>query len=127
VVTVSASGSWTADGVHYAGPDGYSALSADNFFNVQDLGVCSVCAKTLTGHWAELISYTGPAPPPVGSYTSTAIAPQAKLITVVGSQFSGPSQYSGELWLGFNDDAYSAYTVDNAGQVTATVTVTRQE
>jgi hypothetical protein len=30
---------------------------------------------------------------------------------------------SGTLWLSFNTDAYSGYTVDNAGEVTATITV----
>ncbi len=123
-VAISASGSWTADGTNYTGPDGYSTTSADNFFNTTDLGACAYCATTQTEEWGALISYTGGSPPPTGSYTSTDVAADATLISLVGSQYSGNSQYAGELWLGFNDDAYSNYTSDNAGQVTATISVT---
>jgi len=127
-VDVHANGSWTADGVNYTGPDGYgySTLSADNFINLTDLGVCATCATTKYPEWGALMSYTGSAPPPPGSYTSTAVASQAMLIDFVGSHLSSTSwPYSGELWLGFNDDAYSDNTSDNYGQVTAVVTVRR--
>jgi hypothetical protein len=75
-------------------------------------------------HWGALISFTGASPPAIGSYTSTDAALDSNLIALVGSQFTGSSPYSGELWLGFNDDAYSGYTKDNSGEVTATITVT---
>ena len=125
-VNISASGSWTPDGVDYAGPDGffYSPESADNYFNTYDLGTCADCATTDAPFWAELISYTGNSPPEPGSYTSTSVAPQAALIDGVGSTFQGSWPYSGEIWLGFNDDAYSGNTSDNYGEVTATITVT---
>jgi len=125
IVAITASGRWTPNGVNYTGPNGfgYSREWPDNFFNLADLGACADCASTLTPFWSELISYTGSSPPAAGSYTSTAIAPQAKLIGRVGRNFNGPWPYSGELWLGFNDDAYSGNTSDNYGQVTATVTV----
>jgi hypothetical protein len=42
----------------------------------------------------------------------------------VGSNLDGNWPYTGELWLSFNDDAYSGNTSDNSGQVTATITVT---
>jgi hypothetical protein len=78
----------------------------------------------MTSHWGALISYVGPTPPPTGSYVSTEVASQAHFISLVGSQFSGTLLYAGELWLGFNDDAYSNNTSDNSGEVTATITVT---
>jgi hypothetical protein len=121
---VTAIGSWTADSVNYAGPDGYRTESADNFFNVQDIGTCADCATTMAPHWGALISYTGASPPATGSYTSTGVASDTRLIALVGSNFTGSSPRSGELWLGFNDDAYSGNTQDNSGHVTATITVT---
>jgi hypothetical protein len=122
---ISAQGSWTGAGAsYYTGPDGYSQSWGDNFFNVQDLGGCAYCAGTKVANWGALISYTGNSPPAVGSYTSTAVAPETTKIALVGSSFSGSSQLSGELWLAFNDDAYSANTSDNNGQVTATITLT---
>jgi hypothetical protein len=126
VVDVTAQGSWTPDGVNITGPDGFgsSLLSAGNFFNLTDLGVCADCAPTKYPHWAMLISYTGSSPPAVGSYTSEAVASQARLIDGVGSHLDGNWPYTGELWLAFNDDAYSGNTSDNSGQVTATITVT---
>ena len=127
LVTITAAGSWTPDGVNQAGPDGLpdSIVSADNYFNLADLGVCAVCATTKDPHWAMLISYTGNAPPGVGSYTSTAVRSQAMVIGGVGSHYHDPWPYPGKLWLGFNDDAYSGNTSDNSGQVTATITVKR--
>jgi len=126
VVDITAQGSWTPDGVNFTGPDGFgsSLLSADNFFNLTDLGVCADCAPTRYPHWAMLISYTGSSPPGVGSYTSKAVAGQARLIDGVGTHLDGNWPYTGELWLAFNDDAYSGNTSDNSGQVTATITVT---
>jgi hypothetical protein len=52
------------------------------------------------------------------------VAGQARLIEGVGSHVDGNWPYAGELWLAFNDDAYSGNTSDNSGQVTATITVT---
>ena len=126
VVDIAAQGSWTPDGVHFTGPDGFdsSLPSADNFFNLTDLGVCADCAPTKYGHWGMLISYTGSSPPGVGSYVSKAVADRARLIDGVGSHLDGNWPYTGELWLAFNDDAYSGNTSDNSGQVTATITVT---
>jgi hypothetical protein len=127
-VNIKASGSWTPDGADYTGPDGFgqSLLSADNYINLSDLGVCAVCATSMYPEWAALMSYTGSDPPQPGSYTSTAVAPQANLVDYVGSHLSTTKfwPYQGELWLGINDDAYSGYTSDNSGQVTATITVT---
>jgi hypothetical protein len=126
LVNFTASGSWTADGVDYTGPYGYSQRSADNYFNVQDLGVCATCATTLKTDWGMLIGYLGDSPPEPGSYTSTAVAPQTTSIFQIGGGFGQATYGAGELWLGFNDDAYSGNTADNHGQVTATITVTRR-
>jgi hypothetical protein len=127
-VTISASGSWTPDGVDYTGPDGfgYSMMSPDNYRNISDLGVCGTCATSAYPEWAALMFYMGSDPPQPGSYTSTAVAPQADRVDYVGSSLTTTKSwpYPGELWLGINDDAYSGNTSDNYGQVTAVITVT---
>jgi hypothetical protein len=61
-----------------AGPDGGDKPSDDNFLNLDDLGVCSVCASTLVPYHAALIGYIGSSPPPVGSYTSTSVRTEAE-------------------------------------------------
>jgi len=124
-VTISASGSWAAAGQVLTGPDGYAQPGADNYLNVADLGACATCASTPSPHWGALISYTGTSPPPAGSYTSAAVAPQAARIALAGSRSTGVPAYPGELWLAFNDDAYSGSTAGNSGQVTVTINVTR--
>lgn len=123
---VSATGSWSTDVNLFpnVGPDGYTQQAADNFLNLTDLGACSTCASTQTPHWGALIGYIGNNPPAAGSYTSTSILPEAQKVFVVGSNFQSGAPFAGTLWLNFNDDAYSANTGDNAGQVTATVTDT---
>jgi serine/threonine-protein kinase len=125
-VTITASGSWTPDGVNWTDPDGFdsSMESADNYLNLTDLGACSTCARTQYPEYAALMSYTGDNSPQPGSYTSTSVASQAQLIDYVGSDLQTAGwPYSGELWLGMNDDAYSGNTSDNSGSVTATITV----
>lgn len=120
---VSANGSWSADpGDGFTGPDGYTKKVADNFLNLTDIGVCASCATTPTSFWGGLIAYIGSSPPAAGSYTSTSIRPEAKKVFFVGSSFGVSIARAGKLWLTFNDDAYSANTGDNAGQVTATIT-----
>jgi surface antigen len=121
---VSATGSWSADPTDgFTGPDGYSNEYPDNFLNLTDIGVCAYCASTPTPFWGALIGYIGSAPPTAGSYTSTSILPDAQKVFFVGSNFGASIARAGELWLTFNDDAYSAQTSDNSGQVTATITI----
>ena len=123
---VSATGSWTTD-VNLepnTGPDGYTQQSPDNFLNLTDIGSCSSCASTQTPHWGALIGYIGNNPPTAGSYTSPSILPEAQKVFLVGSSFGVSIARAGELWLNINDNAYSANTGDNAGQVTATITDT---
>lgn len=121
ILSITASGSWTGDGQTYVGPQGSSNAWPDNFLNLTDLGVCADCAPTHTAGWEALVGYLGSAPPAAGSYTDTSIRPQAERVFLIGAQFRSRAQFSGELWLAFNDDAYSDYTTDNSGNVTATV------
>lgn len=119
-LSIKASGTWT-DGSSTVGPNGSTKAWPDNFFNLTDLGVCNVCARTNVGHWDALIGYIGNSPPAPGSYTSKAVLPEAKKIFYVGGSYSANAPGTGRLWLAMNADAYSGYTVDNSGQVTATV------
>jgi hypothetical protein len=124
---ITATGSWTpGSGFGTWGPDGSPQLWPDNFLDLQDIGSCAFCATTPTPHFAALIGYIGNAPPAPGSYTSTNILPEAQKVFFVGSNFDATITNIGTLWLNFNDDAYSNFTFDNAGQVTATVTTTPQ-
>jgi hypothetical protein len=125
LLTITATGLWT-EGNTTNGPDGISKLWPDNFFNVNEIGVCNVCAKQLTPHQHALIGYIGNSPPAPGSYTSSRVRPEAAKIFYVGSHFRERAPLSGRLWLNKNTDAYSNYTVDNRGKVIATVTVSEQ-
>jgi hypothetical protein len=126
LVDFTATGSWTADGVHYTDAYGYTQRSADNYFNTQDLGVCAYCATTQKTDWGMLIGYLGNSPPEPGSYTSTTVTPETKSIFQIGGGFGQATYGAGELWLAMNDDAYSGNTADNYGQVTAKITVSRR-
>ena len=118
--SIRANGTWT-DGSSTVGPNGSTKAWPDNFFNLTDLGVCNVCARTNVKHWDALIGYIGNSPPAPGSYTSKVVLPEAKKIFYVGGSYSANAPGTGRLWLAMNADAYSGYTVDNSGQVTATV------
>jgi hypothetical protein len=123
-LAVTATGQWTpyAAGEPMVGPDGGKPWW-DTYLNLTDIGLCVTCTpKTDSPHWAALIGYIGNAPPAPGSYTSVAILPEAQKVFLVGSSLVTDTVYSGTLWLGFNDDAYSGSTGDNAGQVTAVIT-----
>jgi hypothetical protein len=127
VLRITATGSWT-DGSTTSGPNGAAKLSPDNFFNLADLGVCQYCATTKVSEWGALIGYIGTtAPPADGSYTSTAILPQARRIFYVGASHDAQAAESGTLWLNKNADAYSGYISDNSGHVTAKVTIAPPE
>jgi len=122
-LSVTATGTWSPDPVTGSvGPDGAAKAWPDNFLNLQDIGVCATCATTLTPPWAALIGYIGSAPPAAGSYTSTSVLPEARKVFPIGGTFRGTAALTGQLWLNFNDDAYSANASDNSGQVTAAVT-----
>lgn len=134
-LTISATGSWSvgptdgsivpADG--FTTPDGFAHPYSDNFLNLADLGVCASCASTDTPHWGALIGYIGDSPPQAGSYTSADVLQEAQRVFFVGSAFRSSGLPTGTLWLAFNDDAYSANTSDNAGQVIATITLSSSQ
>ncbi len=130
-LTISAIGSWNPGlpATGPVGPDGSSLSWPDNFLNLTDIGTCMYCAQTQTPYWAALIGYIGNMPPGSGSYTSPSILEEGQKIFVVGSQFNNSVFLTGTLWLNFNDDAYSGYTVDNSGSVNVTIsyTTTRQD
>jgi hypothetical protein len=119
---ITAAGTWT-DGSTTSGPNGSSTLDADNFFNIADLGVCNYCATTATTGWGALVGYIGVSPPAQGSYTSAAIRAKAISVFYVGGSYEAKALTTGTLWLGKNADAYSGYTVDNSGHITAKVTI----
>lgn len=122
VLHITATGSWR-DGSTSSGPDGAAKPWPDNFFNLANLGSCSSCATTKVREWGALIGYIGSAPPKDGSYTSSAILTQALRVFYVGASYAAEATESGELWLNKNADAYSGFTSDNSGHVTAKVTV----
>lgn len=104
--------------------DGYGQPWPDNFLNRAEIGRCPPHIKT--AHWAALVGYIGNSPPGLGSYCAQpGVAPEAQKVFVVGSYFHGVPPRAGELWLAMNDDAYSGFNSDNAGQLRVTITITR--
>jgi hypothetical protein len=126
LLTVTATGSWT-DGSVTSGPNGAAKQSADNFFNLADLGACMYCAKTATSFWGALVGYIGTSPPAAGSYSSASILTKAGKVFFVGAQYKASAPGTGRLWLNKNADAYSNYTVDNRGSVVAHIAVSAAE
>ena len=126
VLGITATGSWT-DGDTTSGPSGAANPWPDNFFNLADLGACMYCARTATSQWGALIGYIGSSPPAPGSYTSTTVRQRALRVFYVGEKYEARALASGRLWLAKNADAYSNHTVDNRGQVAATITVSPPE
>jgi hypothetical protein len=119
----NASGTWQ-DGTSVSGPGSLKSWP-DNFLNLYDLGVGAYQATTHTPYWDALVGYIGDpysSPPPErGSYTNSAVRPKAQRVFPV-FPYGGTSSFMkvtqrGCLWLAFNADAYSNYTVDNSGQV----------
>jgi len=132
LLVFSASGMWQ-DGNSVSGPAGSTKPWPDNFLNLADLGVDPYQATTSKDYWDALVGYIGPigpdgipSPPPErGSYTHPAVKPKAERVFPIFPD-RGTSSYlqvseSGCLWLAFNADAYSNYTVDNSGQVEVTI------
>lgn len=126
LIRITTRGTWT-DGQTTSGPAGSATRSADNFFNVADLGVCQFCATSKTIQWGGLIGYIGTDPPEPGSYASKAVRSRALKIFFVGSHYVARARQTGTLWLDKNADAYSNFTSDNHGHVTARVSVGPRE
>lgn len=126
LIRITARGTWT-DGQATSGPAGSATQSADNFFNVADLGVCKFCATTKTVQWGSLVGYIGSSPPEPGSYASQSVRSQALKVFYVGRRYVAQARHTGTLWLDKNADAYSNFTSDNHGHVTAQVSVGPRE
>ena len=121
-VHLSATGIWGTGVFGLTGPDGYSVLWGDNFFNLTDIGNGFFGGFTLTDRFGALIGFVGPQPPGASTYGSTPeIRPIAEQVFLVGSDLTFTPEQGGRLWLGFNSDAYSGYTVDNSGSVHVTI------
>jgi|RhiMetdeSRZDD1v2_1073273.scaffolds.fasta_scaffold368562_1 hypothetical protein len=120
----NASGTWR-DGNTVSGPNGSTMPWPDNFLNHADLGVGPYQARTPKPYWDALVGYIGTLPPQRGSYTSMTVLSEALRVFPVFPQGGTSSVFklaeSGCLFLAFNADAYSNYTVDNSGSVTVTV------
>lgn len=120
----NARGTWS-EGNTVSGPQGPGTSWPDNFLNLTDIGVGRYQAKTLTPYWDALVGYIGSSPPARESYTSPKVRPEAERVFPVFPH-GGTSSYwkvaeGGCLWLAFNADAYSNYTVDNSGEVVVDV------
>jgi len=120
IVSITASGSWsynTGASGSWTGPNGSPGTTtcSDNFYSGANLG--------------ELIAFvgstwiSGQAPPYQGQW-GTSFFPQSTGYWAIGSSGGFTSGKSGTLWLGFNDDAEDKATYDNAGSVTAVITIT---
>jgi hypothetical protein len=126
LIRITARGTWT-DGQTTSGPAGSATRSADNFFNVADLGVCKFCATSKTVQWGALIGFIGSGPPEPGSYASASVRSRALKVFYVGGHYVAQARHTGTLWLDKNADAYSNFTSDNHGHVTARVSVGPRE
>ena len=112
-VTISATGSWNwGQAPQNFGPDGDPVTFTDfwddfRFFDIVDHG--------------RLIGFVGP-DPFQGHFGEAVFFPQTSTYISVGSGQTFVAPYSGELWLGFNDDAVSKLVGDNIGSVLANIT-----
>lgn len=107
-VSITASGTWSPALGQVSGPEGFANTSGsfDNFY--------------ADANWAALIGYVG-ADPYQGNWGDGNFFPQASGYFDIGSGDQFVSLATGELWLGFNDDAVSEDVGDNYGSVTARV------
>lgn len=114
-VTISASGIWNGGGSdpNY-GPDGSPFLLGDFLFD--DFEPFDPADE------GRLLGFVGP-DPYQGRWGDGSFFPQTSGYISVGSGRTFTAPYSGELWLGFNNDAGSKRSNDNTGQVTANIVV----
>lgn len=126
-VTVTASGTWTpwvSSG--YCGPDGLAASTGEQYYGDQFFNPQGIESAVGTFPLGALIGYAGTTPPMTGSYSSMSQSEIQNTIThlvEIGSSATFAMPYTGELFLGMNDDAFSAFSNDNSGSITAAITV----
>jgi len=104
-VLITAKGGWAWNKY---GPEGATPFGPDGFFDSSDDLFLD------NGIQGMLIGYVG---------DITQAAPHTSPYIPVGSMHQFVCSQSGELWLGFNDDADSHAVGDNVGSVTAQITV----
>lgn len=107
-VSITASGSWNWGTSHFNGPDGDPGIYGGDFYSGVPQGA--------------LIGYTG-VDPFQGHRGDSSFWPQSSGYLAVGSSANFTSLVDGELWLGFNDDAFPEASFDNSGSVTAQIEV----
>jgi hypothetical protein len=110
VVAISASGTWSWDGNEAIGPDG-DPTGEPHFDDFQHFG---------NGDKGRLIGFIG-LDPFQGHWGDGEYFPQLYGYLSVGSTLTFVAGVSGELWLGFNDDAVSKAISDNSGSVLADI------
>ena len=117
IVKISASGNWTWEaGVSaYSGPDGTGGTANNPVWPSTDTFLSSA------NHGA-LIAYVG-VDPYQGHWGDSSFFPQTSGYWNIGSSAQFTSNQNGKLWLGFNDDTVSEGVCDNAGSVTAQISV----
>ena len=109
IVSITASGEWSWQGTgNFTGPDGTNDGTTDTFLN--------------NGTHAMLIAFVG-SDPYQGHWGDSSFFPQDSGYWGIGSCGQFTSNTTGELWLGFNDDAVTLAIDDNVGSVTAQVSV----
>jgi hypothetical protein len=109
-VLVTANGSWSWQANQTFGPDGdpNTTTTADLFYS--------------GARHAALIGYLG-LDPYQGHWRDGSFFPQPTGYWNIGSNNVFTADRTGELWLGFNDDAVTGGTNDNSGFVTAQISI----
>jgi hypothetical protein len=107
-VTITACGCWRWARGQWVGPDGVRDGALDTFLD--------------NGTHGMLIAFVGP-DPFQGHRGDPDFFPQSAGYWGVGSNGQFVSPATGRLWLGFNDDALSGATCDNAGYVVAQISI----
>ena len=114
-ITITASGTWSWSALHSCGPTGTPA----NLLGVQTTLLDQFYSGANHG---ALIAYIG-VDPTQGQWGNGSFFPQATGYWDVGNEIQLTAPYSGELWLGLNDDAVSEGISDNSGSLTAELTL----
>jgi hypothetical protein len=109
-VLVTATGTWSWSANQTFGPDGdpNTTTTADLFYS--------------GARHAALIGYLG-TDPYQGHWRDGSFFPQATGYLNIGSSNLFTADRTGELWLGFNDDAVTGGTNDNSGFIAAQVSI----
>lgn len=108
LVSITASGSWRWARNRWVGPEGVCDGTTDTFLD--------------NGTHGMLIAFVGP-DPFEGQQDAGDFFPQTTGYWGIGRSGQFASPCAGRLWLGFNDDAVTGATSDNAGFVVADISI----